>query len=92
MSEYIEIEPETSDDGTEIHFLTNLLLVEGGEEFYDSAAALEEGSPVAQALAPVFGIAQLRMSGNDLFIIPHPDTDWHAIIADVTAALKDFFL
>lgn len=92
MSEYIEIEAETSDDGTEIHFLTNLLLAEGGEEVYESAAALEEGTPVAQALAPVFGIARLRMNDDELFITPQPDADWHVIIADVTAALKDFFL
>jgi hypothetical protein len=92
MSEYIEIEAEGSDDGTEIHFFTNLPLTEGNEELYESVATLEEGSPVAQALAPVFGIAQLRMSGNDLFITPQSDADWHVIIADVTAALKDFFL
>jgi hypothetical protein len=92
MSEYIEIETETSDDRMEIHFLTNLPLTEGDKEFYDSAAALEEGTPVAQALAPVPGIARLRISGNELFITPQPDADWHAIVADVTAALKDFFL
>jgi hypothetical protein len=92
MSEYIEIEVETNDDGTEIHFLTNLPLTEAGAEVYESAAALEEGTPVAQALATVSGIAHLRMSGHDLFITPQPDADWHAIIADVTAALKDFFL
>jgi hypothetical protein len=92
MSEYIEIEAETSEDGAGIRFFTNLLLTEGDVEIYESAAALEEGTPVAQALAPVFGIAYLRMSGNDLFITPQPDADWHAIIADVTAALKDFFL
>jgi hypothetical protein len=92
MSEYIEIEAEASDDGMEIHFLTNLLLAEGGEEVYESAAALEEGSPVAQALAPVFGIGRLRMQGNELYITPEPEADWHAVIADVTAALKEFFL
>jgi hypothetical protein len=92
MSEYIEIEAETGDDSTEIHLITNLTLAEAGEERYDSPAALEEGSPVAQALAPVFGIGRLRMSGNELFITPQPDADWHVIIADVTAALKDFFL
>lgn len=92
MSEYIEIDVETGDNGREIHFLTNLLLAEEGEEWYESAAELEEGSPVAQALAPVYGIAQLRMAGNDLYITPEPDADWHVIIADVTAALKDFFL
>jgi hypothetical protein len=92
MSEYIEIEVEISDDGRELRFLTNLPLTEGGEEFYDTAATLEEGTPVAQALASVPGIAQLRMNGNELFITPQPDGDWHVLIADVKAALKEFFL
>jgi hypothetical protein len=92
MSEYIEIEAELDDDGA-ILFETNLALTaEGREETYDSAAALEEGSPVAQALSLVPGIAALTMRGGHLTLIPSPDADYHALVADVTAALKEFFL
>lgn len=92
MSEYIEIEADIGDGG-EIVFHTNLRLTAAGRpEQYDSAAALEEGSPVAQALAGVSGIATLAMDGGRIAVTTLPDTDWHALIADVTAALKDFFI
>ncbi len=91
MSEYIEIETEL-DDGILV-FMTNLpLTAEGREETYDSAAALEEGSPVAQALSLVPGIAALTMRSGQLLLTPAPDVDDHGLIADVTAALKEFFL
>ena len=92
MSEYIEIDAELDDDGA-IVFATNLsLTAEGREEQYDSAAALEEGSPVAQALAVVPGIAALTMRGGRIILTPAPDADFHSLVADVTAALKEFFL
>lgn len=92
MSEYIEIEADIGDSG-EIVFHTNLrLTAAGSREYYASAAALEEGSPVAQALSGVEGIATLTMDGGQLMVTILPDADWHALIADVTAALKDFFL
>jgi hypothetical protein len=91
MSEYIEIEAERDDDA--LVFTTNLpLTAEGREEHYESTAALEEGSPVAQALSLVPGIAALTMRGGQLTVTPAPDADDHALIADVTAALKEFFL
>jgi hypothetical protein len=92
MSEYIEIETELSDDGAEMYFTTNLTLAEGAAEQYDSSAAMEEGSPVAQALAVIEGIAWLQIEGSDMTIIREPDAPWHVIVADVSAALKDFFL
>jgi hypothetical protein len=91
MSEYMEIESEL-DDGA-IIFTTNLpLTAEGHEETYVSAALLEEGSPVAQALSLVPGIVALTMRGGQLTLTPAPDADYHALAADVTAALKEFFL
>ena len=91
MSEYIEIEPEL-DDGA-IVFTTNLsLTAEGQEEAYATVEALEEGSPVAQALSLVPGIAALTMRGGQIILTPVPDADDHALAADVTAALKEFFL
>lgn len=92
MSEYIDIETELGDDRV-VLFHTNLkLTAAGGEEFYASADELEEGSPVAQALIVVAGIDTLAMSEGEMTITTRPDADWHAVIADVTAALKDFFL
>ncbi|MCP4360606.1 MAG: hypothetical protein GY796_21570 [Chloroflexi bacterium] len=92
MSEYIEIETEMSDDGMQMHFITNLKLVEGELEVYDSAVEMEEGSAVAQALAMVEGIIRLEMNGRDMAITRNSETDWHIIVADVSAVLKDFFL
>lgn len=92
MSEYIEIETEISDDGRQLQVSTNLRLADSGPEQYASPEEMEEGSPVAQALAVVPGIAGLRMEESELVITRQPDADWHVIIADLSAALKDFFL
>lgn len=92
MSEYIEIETEMSDDGTRMHFFTNLTLTDRGEEDYGTVAAMEEGSPVAQALAVVPGIATLHIEESEMTITREPDAEWYLIVADVSAALKDFFL
>lgn len=92
MSEYIHIEPEVTEDGL-ILFHTNLpLTAEGREERYASPAELDEGSPVAQALSVVYGIAGASLSGGELVVWREPDADWHVLIADVMAVLKDFFL
>jgi hypothetical protein len=92
MSEYIEIETEESDDGRKIFVYTNLLLADGDIEDYDSRDSLEEGSPVAQALAIIDGIAHLRIDSSDLIITREPGTEWYVIVEDVSAVLKDFFL
>lgn len=92
MSEYIEIDSELSDDGAAMHIYTNLKLGDEAGEFYASTAALEEGSPVAQALAVIDGIATLHIDGSDMTITRRPDAEWHAIVDDVKAAIKDFFL
>ena len=92
MSEYIEIETEANDDRKEIIVYTNLRLAEGDVEYYNSRESLEEGSPVAQALAMIDGIARLRIEDSDLIITREPDVEWHTIMDNVSAALKDFFL
>lgn len=92
MSEYINIDAERSDEGL-LCFHTNLRLTAEGEiEHYSSIAAMEEGSPVAQALSSIDGIDTLEMSGGEIVVSTQPDADWHAIVAGVTAALKEFFL
>lgn len=92
MSEYIEIETEQSDDGAVMFFYSNLTLTDQEVEQYESRDALEEGSPLAQALAVVEGIAAMTIEGGDLTITRHPDAEWHMIVGDVTAVIKDFFL
>lgn len=92
MSEYIEIDAEVSDDGA-IWLHTNLKLTAAGdEESYPSRAAMELGSPVAQALAVIEGIDRLTMRDGEITLTILPDADWHAVIADATAALREFFL
>ena len=92
MSEYIEIETEISDDDSTLAVYTNLRLNDGNVETYHSSEELEEGSPVAQALAVIEGITYLQIEGSDLSVQRDPDTPWHVIISDISAALKDFFL
>ncbi len=92
MSEYIEIDSELSEDGQRMHVYTNLTLTKGEQETYTSLAEMEEGSPLAQALAVIPGIAQLTLNGRDILISKEEDADWYAIIADLSAAIKDFFL
>ncbi len=92
MSEYIEIQTEFGDDGRTLFVTTNLLLAEDALERYETPAQMEEGSPLAQALSLVAGIAQLTLHGRSLTIIRQPEIPWHHIVADLSAALKDFFL
>ena len=92
MSEYIDIETELSDDDSTLIVYTNLRLNDGEAEEYLSNEELEEGSPVAQALAVIEGICYLKIVGSDLTVQRDPDTPWHVIISDISAALKDFFL
>lgn len=93
MSEYIDIDAELSDDGRRISVWTNLSLAEPGRpESYESPLALESGSPVAQALAVIDGIAGVRIEESEMLIDLASDADWHAVVSDVSAALKDFFL
>lgn len=94
MSEYIEIETEADEDNLNlIHFFTNLpLTAEGEPETYASVDDMLEGSAVAQALAGVDGIISLTINGADMSVMKDDDIDEYAIIADVSATIKDFFL
>jgi len=92
MSEYIEIETDPGDDDKQMHLYTNLKLTDQNSEQYNSLTEMEEGSPVAQALSIIDGIAALKIDGSDMLISRTDDAEWHAIIADISAALKDFFL
>ncbi len=91
MSEYIEIEAELSDDGVQLYFYTNLQLSES-QETYTSKNEMEEGSPVAQALAVVEGIVALEINSQEIVVTLDPEISWHAVVEDTNASLKDFFL
>lgn len=94
MSEYIEFETELSDDGTLIVLYGNVPLSAdaGSVEEYASLEEMEEGTPVAQALSVIDGIAHLRIEHKRLIVTREPDVDWYLIVEDISAALKDFFL
>lgn len=94
MSEYIEIETEPGSNPDEIILITNINLTNppDASEQYASAAAMEEGSPLAQTLAFVEGIHKCQIAGNRMTVTRDPFVDWHIIIADVSAAVRDFFL
>ena len=80
-----------SDDESEMYIYTNLTLSDT-EEIYSSQEAMEEGSPVAQAFVGIEGILSLQIEGGDMTIKREADVPWHTIVADISAALKDFFL
>jgi hypothetical protein len=92
MSEYIEIETESSDDGRTMYFHTNLRLAVEGPETYASAEAMAEGSPLAQMLAVVEGITRLEITDSDMVVTRAREAPWHSIVADISAVLKEFFL
>lgn len=92
MSEYIEIETELSEDGRFMHLHTNLKLAPEAIETYESPDEMAEGSPLAQTLATIEGLTTLRIESHTLILTRAPDAPWHAIISDVSAALKDFYL
>ncbi len=91
MTEYIEIEPETTDDPAVMRLATNLTLSEG-REVYHSPQEGEEGSALAQALFAMPGLAALTIDGSELLIRCAPGVEWHDLIEDVSDALRDFFL
>ncbi len=92
MSEYIEIESEMTDDPVVMRIQTNLPLALDGVELYGSLNEMEEGSAVAQALSFIEGIQTLEIDDQTLIITRSFEVDWHIIVAEVTAVLKDFFL
>lgn len=92
MSEYLKIEALLTDDPEVMVFQTNLPLTEGPAEFYHSLEEMEEGSAVAQALATIEGIKDVNIEENNLTVNKEVSIPWHIVVADITAALKEFFL
>jgi len=92
MSEYIEIETELGDELGQVIFHTNLELTIDGREQYATVSEMDEGSPLAQMLAPIEGITGLELEGQKMIVQFDPSVAWHQIVADATAVLKEFFL
>jgi hypothetical protein len=94
MSEYIEIDAEATEDPHCMRLVTNVKLASARQliEHYRSTIEMEEGSPLAQTLAYVEGIDELTIDEETMIIVRRPDMPWHVIIADVSAAVKEFFL
>lgn len=92
MSEYLTLIPEETDDPNTWRLITNLRLTEGPAEIYPSADTLATGSPLAQALAMIPGIATLRIEADTIWVTRQPDAEWYLIIEDMAAAIKAFFL
>jgi hypothetical protein len=92
MSEYIEIESEMTDNPAVMRIHTNLPLALDGVEIYHSLEEMEEGSAVAQALSFIEGIETLKIDDMSVVVTRSLEVDWHIIVAEVTAVLKDFFL
>ena len=92
MSEYISVEAEYGEDPDEARLVTNLRLATDGPEFYPGRTEGEEGSPLAQTLFGIDGLEALRVEGGTLTVRRAAGTEWHTLIADITEALKDFYL
>ncbi|MCS6871280.1 MAG: NifU N-terminal domain-containing protein [Anaerolineae bacterium] len=92
MSEYISLEPEYTLDPDLVILHTNLDLAPDGAERYASRAEGEEGSPLAQFLFQIEGLAALELDGTRLIVRRQPNVEWHTLLDEITDALKEFFL
>ncbi len=92
MSEYITVTVENTDDADRVRLVTNLNLAPDGPESYANRAEGDEGSPLAQTLFALEGLAALDIEGGTLIVRRDPGTEWPPLIDDITEALKDFFL
>lgn len=94
MSEYIEIEALPGEDPHQVTLTTNVKLTLSAQapEIYTSPQEMEEGSPLAQTLSYIEGIREVHISGQTMTVTRDPHVEWHVIIADISAAVRDFFL
>lgn len=92
MSEYIAVDVEQDDDPDVVRLVTNLTLAPDGPESYPDRESGEGGSPLAQILFEIEGLTALDIEGKTLIVRRTPDTEWPALIEEITTALKEFFL
>ncbi len=92
MSEYISFEIEATDHPDCVLLGCNLNLAANGREQYSNRDEGDQGSPLAQTLFGITGLAALGIEGSTLTVWREPDTEWYALIDDVTKVVRDFFL
>lgn len=92
MSEYIEVEREETDDPNVLILEVNVPLAVDGDEVYDSAESMAEGSALANALSVIPGIQHMVIDADTITITRDPFFEWYTITEDVHAVLVDFFL
>ncbi len=92
MSEYIAVDVENTDDPECARLVTNLNLAPEGPESYASRDEGGQGSPLAQTLFVIEGLAALDIEGGTMTVRREPGAEWPTLIDDITEALKDFFL
>jgi hypothetical protein len=92
MSEYITVDVETTGDPERMKLITNLNLAPDGPESYANREEGDQGSPLAQTLFGIDGLAALDIEGDAMLVRREPGVEWPALVDDITAALKDFFL
>ena len=92
MSEYITVQPEYGDDPDLVKLVTNLSLAPDGPESYANRDEGDEGSPLAQTLFGIDGLSSLDIEAGTLTVRRDSDSEWPALIDDISEALKDFFL
>lgn len=93
MSEYITVTPQATDNPDVMILVTNQDLTTEGREHYPDRVSGDEGSALAQFLfGGVEGLVSLLIEGRTLVVERDPVVEWHALIDEITEALKEFFL
>ncbi|MGB1288210.1 MAG: NifU N-terminal domain-containing protein [Aggregatilineales bacterium] len=93
MSEYVTVEPESTENPDVMELFINQLLTRDEEEIYDNRADGETGSPLASTLFfAVEGIKALRIYPDYLVITRDPAIDWALLLDDIRDTLRDFYL
>ncbi len=76
MSEYIEVNAENTEDPAKLLVQTNLHLAEDEPEEYRTTQEMEEGSAVAQVIAPIEGVVRLRIEETSLIVWRDLEVPW----------------
>lgn len=92
MSEYITVNVENTDDPDRVRLITNQSLAPDAPEHYSNRVEGEQGSPLAQALFSIEGLAALDIDNTILLVQRDPSVDWPILVDEITTTLKDFFL
>jgi hypothetical protein len=95
MSEYVTVEPYTTDDPDVMELVTNQSLAEEGDEVYNTPEEMELGTVLSQALffaVAGMGMLKLTITADTLIVTRNPDTPWEVLIDELRDALRDYYL